>query len=82
MSAVTAPLMIKKVYMKKSVYVTIVLWIVLALINIVSLFLGRSIFLIVANSLFGLMNVVTAIALVGLMVSGKVEIEGGDKDEL
>lgn len=68
--------------MKKSVYVTIVFWIVLALINIVSLFLGRSIFLIVANSLFGLMNVVTAIALVGLMVSGKVEIEGGDKDEL
>lgn len=74
--------MIKKVYMKKSVYVTIVLWIILALINIVSLFLGRSIFLIVANSLFGFLNLFTAIALIGLMISGKVEIDGGDKDEL
>lgn len=68
--------------MKKSVYATIVLWIILALINIVSLFLGRSIFLIVANSLFGFLNLFTAIALIGLMISGKVEIDGGDKDEL
>lgn len=82
MSDVTAPLMIKKVYMKKSVYATIVLWIILALINIVSLFLGRSIFLIVANSLFGFLNLFTAIALIGLMISGKVEIDGGENDEL